>query len=326
MHRPRTSPIRRVIRTAWMLPCLAMSSAWAEPSEPAPATQPGLLEAHVEPNTPTVSPPAYDSLYFPLGDPATESHPWAVHDAKRPQPPVVTPPTPSLQQRPGRPPSDAVVLFDGTSPDADLSAFLPTIDREGQPTPGWIIRDGYLEVRPRGGSLVTRKKFGDVQLHAEWMVPGEYRERFSQKRGNSGIFFMGRYEVQVLDSLGSPTYPDGMAAAVYGQNPPLANAGLGLDRWQTYDIIFRRPVFAEDGSLVRPATLTVFHNGVLVQDHWHLEGRTLYKRRASYTPHGNEAPIRFQDHGNRVRYRNLWVRPLSPRPVSATDPAHSEQR
>ncbi|MEM6392695.1 MAG: family 16 glycoside hydrolase [Planctomycetota bacterium] len=321
MHRPQTCLIRRFIVTAWIIPGLAMSSAWAEPSDPPPATQPVLLEDHVEPNTPTVPPPAYDSLWFPPGDPATKTQPWAVHDPNRPQPSVVTPPTPSLQQRPGRPPSDAIVLFDGTAPDADLSAFLPTIDREGQPTPGWVIRDGYLEVRPRGGSLVTREKFGDVQLHAEWMVPADYQDKFSQKRGNSGILLMGRYEIQVLDSLGSPTYPDGMAAAVYGQNPPLVNAGLGLDRWQTYDIIFRRPHFAEDGTLLIPATVTVFHNGVLVQDHWHLEGQTLYKRRARYTAHGDKAPIRFQDHGNRVRFRNLWVRPLSPRPLSVTDPS-----
>ena len=243
------------------------------------------------------------------GAAADDTHAWAVHDPDRPQPPVVTPGAPAFTP----PPADAVVLFGETKP--DLSAWL---NRQGKPAP-WTVGDGYFEVAPRTGPLATREAFGDMQLHLEWYVPSSMKDRVAQKRGNSGVFLMGLYEIQILDSKDNPTYPDGMAAAAYGQNPPLANAGLGLDRWQAYDIVFRRPRFDQDGKLLSPATVTVHHNGVLVQDRWAFEGPTLHRKRTSYNkPHG-EAPLVLQDHKDPVRFRNVWVRRLPERPVSPVE-------
>ncbi|MEM9252995.1 MAG: DUF1080 domain-containing protein [Planctomycetota bacterium] len=236
---------------------------------------------------------------------------WAVHDYDRPLPPRVDAgPGPS---EPAPIPSDAIVLFDGTDPDADLSAWhsakLP-----------WPVKDGYFECPAENGNwLATNEKFGDIQLHAEWFVPEAESGDQGQKRGNSGIYIMGRYEVQVLESVGSDTYADGMAAAVYGQNPPLVNPGRGIGQWQTYDVIFRAPRFTNDGELERPAEMTVFHNGVLVQDRWVLEGPTKHKKRTSYSAHPPELPIGLQGKGNPVRYRNFWVRPLGERPVSPAE-------
>ncbi|HUW20162.1 MAG TPA: DUF1080 domain-containing protein [Sedimentisphaerales bacterium] len=221
---------------------------------------------------------------------------WAVHDMNRPQPTIVT-----AASAPGGPPSDAIVLFNGT----DLSEW--TSDKQGQPA-GWKVENGYMEVVKKSGSVHTKRRFGDCQLHIEWATPAEVSGR-GQGRGNSGVFLMGKYEVQVLDSYGNTTYPDGQAAAIYGQSPPMVNASRGPGQWQTYDVIFHRPVF-KGKKLVKPATITVLHNGVLVQDHWIIQGTTLHKKRAAYTPHEDKLPISLQNHGNPVRYRNIWIREL----------------
>jgi hypothetical protein len=223
---------------------------------------------------------------------------WPVHSTERPQPPVVTP---GVGAGPVRPPSDAVVLFDGR----DLSKW-----RHDDGTPArWRVAEGYMEVAPRTGNIHTAQSFGDVQLHLEFATPLPARGE-GQERGNSGLFLMGRYEVQVLDSYRNTTYPDGQAAAVYGQHPPLVNASRPPGEWQAYDIVFRRPRFDARGKLVRPARVTVVHNGVLVQDAVELTGPTAHQARPPYEPHPDALPLGLQDHGNRMRFRNIWVRPL----------------
>jgi hypothetical protein len=227
---------------------------------------------------------------------------WPVHDQTRPAPPVVTPGVPVPVTRP---PSDAVVLFDGTSLDAWQTA-------RGE-APRWRIGDGYVEVVARTGAIQTRQAFGDVQLHIEWATPATSTGT-GQGFGNSGVFFMGRYEVQVLNSHQNPTYPDGQAASLYGQFPPLVNASRPPGEWQTYDIVFRAPRFREDGSLLRPARVTVFHNGVLVQDNQELTGPTAHQARPPYGRHADRLPLSLQDHGDPVRFRNIWIRELAPEP------------
>ena len=176
----------------------------------------------------------------------------------------------------------------------------------GNPT--WKVENGYLEVVPRSGDLRTKEKFGDVQLHVEWAAPSEVRGR-SQNRGNSGIFLQGRYEVQVLDSFDNATYADGQAGAIYGQWPPLVNPTRRPGEWQAYDIVFDAPRF--DGArLVSPAYLTVFLNGVLLHHRREVMGPTVHRALASYAPQPGEESLVLQDHGNPVRYRNLWIRRL----------------
>jgi hypothetical protein len=165
--------------------------------------------------------------------------------------------------------------FDG----ADLSAW----EKQGGGEPGWRVADGVAEIVPGAGGVQTRRAFGDVQLHIEWASPSPARGS-GQDRGNSGVFFMTHYEVQILDSYDNDTYPDGQAAALYGQYPPLVNASRPPGEWQSYDIIFRRPRFAADGSLTEAARVTVLHNGVLVHEHASLMGRTAHMRRAEYSP------------------------------------------
>jgi hypothetical protein len=213
-----------------------------------------------------------------------------VHDPARPRPPVVTPGTR------GGAPSDAIILFDGK----DLSHWTPA---------KWKVQKGYMEVVPKAGDIATREKFGDVQLHIEWATPALVKGT-SQGRGNSGVFLQSRYEVQVLDSFENPTYADGQASAIYGQWPPLVNASRRPGEWQTYDIVFEAPRF--DGEkLVKPAFITVFHNGVLVQNHREAMGPTMHKELAKYVPQPAEDSLKLQDHGNPVRYRNIWVRRIS---------------
>jgi hypothetical protein len=224
---------------------------------------------------------------------------WPVHSMDRPVPPIVTP---GPAGPPVAPPSDAIVLFDGT----DLSAWR---GRNDSPAP-WLVEDGAFEVVPRSGGIQTAQSFGDVQLHIEWRAPtpavGE-----GQGRGNSGVFFGGgRYEVQVLDSYDNRTYADGQAAALYGQHPPLVNASRPPGEWQTYDIVFRGPRFDAQGAVTRPARVTVIHNGVLVQDNTELTGPTVHQQRPPYEAHAERLPLSLQDHGDRVRFRNIWVREL----------------
>ncbi len=204
---------------------------------------------------------------------------------------------------PGRhdhPPSDAIVLFDGK----DLSEWR---GRDGEAE--WKVADGAMTVVPGTGSLTTKRGFGDVQLHVEWRTPAEIVGE-SQGRGNSGVFLMGLYEVQVLDSWQNPTYVNGQAASVYKQHVPLVNASRGPGEWQTYDIIFTAPRFDADGELESHATVTVLHNGVLVQNHVKLEGPTVFRGAPRYEAHADRLPLMLQDHRNHVSYRNIWIREL----------------
>ena len=241
------------------------------------------------------------------GDPPDETHPWGIHDRNRPQPPRVLPGTPSLPNQPGRPPADAIVLFDGT--DATLANWQAD-GKEGGPTK-WVVRDGALECVPKSGYIRSKAQFGDCQLHVEWAAPREVKGN-SQGRGNSGIFLMGLVEVQVLDNHDNPTYADGFANSVYGTNPPLANPLRPPGEFQQVDIIFRRPIY-RDGRVIDPGYLTVFCNGVLVQDHTPLEGPGGHLRRTKPGPFPESGPLKLQDHGNPVRFRNIWYRPLPPR-------------
>jgi hypothetical protein len=226
---------------------------------------------------------------------------WRVHDGNRPQPRVVEPGTHGTPQQPGRPPSDAIVLFDGE----DTSHWT---GRDGSPI-RWNVRDGALETVYRTGNIQTKEQFGDCQLHIEWATP-VHVEGDSQGRGNSGVFLMGKYEIQVLDSYDNRTYADGHAGAIYGQYPPLVNVSRKPGEWQTYDIIFVAPRFDGD-RLISPAYITVIHNGVLIHHHQAAMGPTGHRIATSYdVPHAPEGPLMLQDHRNPVRFRNIWIRPL----------------
>jgi len=231
---------------------------------------------------------------------------WPIHDRTRPRPVVVTPGTPSTPDAPGRPPSDATVLFDGT----DLSAWRSS--KTGGAAP-WKVENGYFEVVKGTGGIETRQLFGDCQLHVEWQTPKPPVGK-DQDRGNSGIFLMSRYEVQVLDSYGSDTYPDGQAGALYGQYPPLVNATLPPGEWQAYDIVFEGPRFDARGQVTRVARATVFLNGVVVQNASELTGPTAHKARPPYEVQPERLPLALQDHDHPVRYRNIWIRDLKERP------------
>ena len=221
---------------------------------------------------------------------------WHVHDGDRPQPAIVTPGT---QESLGGAPSDAVVLFDGS----DTSKW---VGRDGEVQ--WKVEDGYMEVT-RTGDIKTKDYFGNCQLHIDWASPSEVKGE-SQGRGNSGVFLMDRYEIQVLDGYDNITYADGITAAIYGQYPPLVNACRKPGEWQTYDIIFIGPRF-DGNELIQPAYATIIHNGVLVHHHQAVLGPTGHRSLSSYSqPHPPEAPLRLQDHGDLVRYRNIWIRPI----------------
>ena len=213
-----------------------------------------------------------------------------------PVPPHVTPGATS-----GQPPSDAVLLFNGH----DLANWESI---KGGPA-DWTVGTGEFVIAPRSGSIQTREKFGDVQLHVEWMVPPLPPARKGQDRGNSGIFLQGLYEVQVLDSLENATYVNGQAGSIYKQYAPLVNAERPAGQWQSYDIVYQAPRFYGDGSLAEPARMTILLNGVLVQNNVPLRGPTEYRGEPLYKPHG-EAPLLLQAHNNEVHYRNLWLRKL----------------
>ena len=217
---------------------------------------------------------------------------YRVH-GERPWPEVITP-----AGTVGQPPSDATVLFDGS----DLSAW-----KGGNGNAAWKLEGGAMEVNGTG-SITTRAEFGDIQLHLEFASPTVVQGT-SQGRGNSGVFLMGRYEVQILDCFENKTYPDGQTAALYGQRPPNVNACRPPGEWQSYDILFETPRW-ENGELVRPARATVLHNGVVVHHAIEFLGATRHAAVAEYAEHGPTGPIQLQDHGNPVRFRNVWVRPL----------------
>jgi hypothetical protein len=225
---------------------------------------------------------------------------WKVHDGRRPRPPIVTPAV--LNDRPVPAPSDAVVLL---GEDGDLSRWQMT---DGA-APTWIMKDGVLETGK--GMLQTKELFTDVQLHVEFATPREVKGD-SQQRGNSGVFLLGKFEIQVLDSYQNLTYADGQAAAMYAQHPPLVNASRRPGEWQTYDIVFTAPRFRPDGALEKAAIVTVLHNGVLVHHAAAFTGPTRHKSILPYAPDMAKGPIALQDHGNPVRYRNIWIRPLAP--------------
>ena len=206
------------------------------------------------------------------------------------EPPVVAPGEGSA------PPSDAVVLFDGT----DASAW-----ENGE---NWTIEDGAL-VCGRG-DIRSKAEFGDCQLHLEWSAPPPQGK--GQGRGNSGLFLMNNYEIQILDSYDNPTYFDGQAGAIYKQTPPMVNAMRPPGQWNSYDIVWTAPRFNEDGTLKSPAFITAFHNGVLILNHFELQGDTPFSRPPQYGVHADRLPIRLQDHGNPVRFRNIWVREIEP--------------
>jgi len=228
---------------------------------------------------------------------------WLGHDRERPLPAVVTPGSFSSQETPGVPPSDATVLFDGKDPSAWVAM-------DGSPTK-WVVKDGALECVPGSGYVRTLQSFGDCQFHVEWAAPTPVKGN-SQGRGNSGVFFgHDRYEIQVLDSYENKTYADGSAASIYGQYPPLVNASRPPGQWQTYDMIWTAPRFDAEGKLLSKARVTVIHNGVLVQNNVELTGPDPWIGRPAYTAHPERLPIAFQDHGNPVRFRNIWVRELN---------------
>ena len=223
----------------------------------------------------------------------------------KPVPPVVTPGDPSSQ-----PPSDAIVLFGGTSEDEWVSA-------QDHTPANWTVADGLLTVNKHAGNIETKKRFEDYQLHVEFRIPADIAGT-GQARGNSGVFLASTgpgddgYELQVLDAYNNPTYVNGMGGSIYKQSPPLVNAARKPGEWQTYDVVWTAPRFRADGSLAAPAYVTVFFNGVLVQNHFQLTGQTLYIGKPFYKAY-DRAPIKLQAHGDAsapMSFRNIWVRPL----------------
>jgi len=230
--------------------------------------------------------------------------------SKQPLPPVVTPGEGAAMTAA---PSDATVLFDGT----EASLNRNWSDRAGNPTK-WKIVDGVLESVRGAGYIHSKQTFGSCQLHVEWTSPTKVEGK-GQGSGNSGVFLMNNYEVQVLDSYENVTYADGQAGALYGRSKPLVNACRKPGEWQSYDIIFHRPLFDESGKVTRRATMTVIHNGVLIQDHVVLSGGTGWDgphSASEYVAHADKLPIALQDHGNPVRFRNIWIRELKDKPVT----------
>ncbi len=266
---------------------ICLTGASAQAPARAVAAAPPAKDTH-----PVVG-PGYDNTPF---IPGTE---WRVHDNRRPHPPVVDPDTAATTQLATAPPEGAAVLFDGT----DLSGW---VGKKGKPA-GWKIQDGHMEAVKKSGSIRTRSTFGSCHLHVEWASPNPPKGS-SQSRGNSGVFLVNRYEVQILDSYNNKTYADGQCAALYGQKPPDYNACRPPGEWQMYDIFFTAPVF-EGRKVTRKAVMTVYHNGVLVHDKVELMGSSSHKKVGKYSPHG-KGPIQLQDHGNPVRFRNIWVNPL----------------
>jgi hypothetical protein len=238
-----------------------------------------------------------------LNAPLVPGTSWQIHDLRRPQPPVVEV-APDACSTHAAPPSDAVVIFDGH----DLEGFA------GEARQYWEVRGGELIASGQHSNhLATRQGFGNVQIHVEFATPDPPGGHW-QFRGNSGIFLMERYEIQILDSFRNPTYPDGQAGALYGQVPPLANASLPPGAWQCFDIVFSAPTFSGD-KLVGPGRATLLHNGILIQDHAAFLGPTGFAKIGSYAPHAVTLPFALQDHGDpgsRVRFRNIWARPLPP--------------
>lgn len=199
-------------------------------------------------------------------------------------------------------PSDAIILFDGTNLDQWISRNNP------QQAAGWTVENNILTVKPKAGDIQTKQQFEDFQLHVEWKSPETIKGQ-GQGRGNSGVFLQGRYEIQVLDNNDNPTYVNGQAGSIYKQRPPLVEVRAQHDQWHSYDIIYHAPRFNKDGMLIRKGTVTLLHNGVVVQNHTPIEGTTEYIGLPKMEAHG-AGPIVLQDHGDLVHFRNIWIRPL----------------
>ncbi len=254
----------------------------------------GLISAQ-EKAKPKAHPTGYtDTPFLPGGK-------WRVHDDARPRPKVVSPGKTAANA-----PADAIILFDGK----DLSEWM--MEKENAAA-DWTVKDGHLEVPPKdktvGGYIRTKREFGDIQLHVEWASPAEV-EGNSQGRGNSGVFLLGDFEVQVLDSFENESYADGQASALYGWKPPLVNAARKPGEWQTYDIIFEAPKWDGEGNLLKKAYVTIIHNGVLTHHRQPYLGPTGHKRVANYNRVSEKGPIKLQNHGNPTRFRNIWVREI----------------
>ena len=246
---------------------------------------------------PKAHPTGYTDTPFLPGDK------WRVHDDARPRPGVITP-----GEKPSDPPSDAIVLFDGK----DLTKEW-VMEKDGSPA-DWPVKDGYAEVPAsgtgKGGYIKTKREFSNFQIHVEWATPAEVKGD-SQGRGNSGVFLLGAYEVQVLDSFENKSYADGQASALYGWKPPLINASKKPGEWQTYDVIFEAPKWNAEGKIEKKAYVTVIHNGVVTHHRQEYLGPTGHKQVANYDKVLEKGPIKIQDHGNPVRFRNIWLRELN---------------
>jgi len=249
--------------------------------------------------------------------PMLPSGKWHVHDPDRPRPVVVTPGA-SFSQGAAAP-SDAIILFNGKDlshwegekgdPQWITNGECKGLDFEGQKTaPQWTLHGNYMQVKPDTGYIHTKEKFGDFQLHLEFAEPAKVSGD-SQERGNSGVFLQGIYEIQVLDTYNNPTYPDGQCGGIYGQSTPLVNACKKPGQWQTYDIVFEAARWSQDHKLVRPAIVTVFQNGLLIHYKQPIIGPTGHRVLAEYDKElPATGPLRLQDHGDPIRYRNIWIR------------------
>ncbi len=264
---------------------LHAAGAVALASDPAPPVAKGATDQPGKPQKPSADAPATE-------------HVWEVNDLNRPKPPIQDP-GPAGDKEFSAPPDGASVLFDGK----DLSKWERRPGaKEVKPStePKWKVANGYFEVVPNSGNIYTKEKFGDCLIHVEWATPAEVNPaKTGQNRGNSGVFLPGRRELQILDSYGNETYADGQAAAVYGKYPPLVNASRKPGEWQSYSITVEQPRFNANKKMIKPCTLTVHHNGVLVQDHVALEGGA------------TEGQLGLQDHYTPVRFRNIWVQKIS---------------
>jgi len=263
------------------------------PAKPATAPAPAPVPEPKKPAPAAATPTGYTDTPFIPGQK------WRVHDDARPRPAVVTPGETFSHGAPA--PSDAVVLFDGK----DLSKWM--LSGKDEPAP-WKVIDDFMECVPKSGAIRTRDEFGDFQLHLEFATP-EKVEGNSQGRGNSGVIIYGRYEIQVLDSFENPSYADGQAGSIYGQYPPRRNAAKAPGRWQSYDIIFESPRWEGDRQ-IKSGYVTVIHNGVLLHHRQEIIGSVAHRNVPKYTPHDPKGYISLQDHGNPIRYRNIWIRSL----------------
>jgi hypothetical protein len=278
------------MRTLLFLALVAALAA-QQPPATAPAKPQGIPES------------AGDDVRGYNDTPQIPGQKWRVHDIDRPRPVKVDPGAPLLNEAP---PADAIVLFNGK----DLSQWEQRGRGAAAPQePKWKVENGYIEIVPRTGRLVTKAKFGDCQLHVEWLIPKESTGS-GQGIGNSGVELMTRYEIQVLESNQNLTYADGGAGAVYGVWPPLVNPARPPGEWNVYDIVFEAPHFEGD-KVTKPAYVTVLFNGVLVQDHRAYLGTTIWRRVGTYTAHPAEDSLSLQDHSQPVRFRNIWIRKLN---------------